>query len=126
MTAVFRGKLGQTQTLPDGVPVLQRWSVVRACSLQHKYRRHVLVSRQSPPRPHRLVRAAREADLSAIPLDQESLPQQKTEARRRWLGLPKLHTKYDREVFSIAVPALASLVLDPVMNMVDSGKSSSG
>lgn len=59
--------------------------------------------------------AAADAQLPGSQLEIEQ-PQQS------YFSLPRLHSPYDAEIGAIALPALASLVLDPVMNLVNSGK----
>ena len=40
---------------------------------------------------------------------------------RSWLRLPAFHSEFDASIIGLAVPALASLFLDPLMSLVDTG-----
>jgi hypothetical protein len=52
----------------------------------------------------------------------DGLPAWPTRALAKLQHLIPAKTKYDAELWQLAIPALAAMLLDPVMNMMTAGK----
>jgi hypothetical protein len=70
-------------------------------------------------RPCRLKRIRRCSRSFTIRADSTAAAQPAAQAQPGWRSL--LHSEHDALIVGLAVPALGSILLDPIMSMVDTG-----
>lgn len=68
------------------------------------------------------VTAASQSELAAASAQPPISRPGTEQPQQSYFSRPRLRSPYDAEIAAIAVPALASLALDPVMNLVNSGE----
>lgn len=77
---------------------------------------------QKRPREQRFYRVSVSASGAASVAGADGLASSSSSDSAGGLGIRGLlHSKFDKDIFGLAVPALFSILLDPIMSLVDTG-----
>lgn len=112
------GRISASSSLPCGVKSLNTGKYKSAALVSRSNRNRVVCQQGGAPRHPDFTprRGPRSAGVFAADFP--------TDALRHPFALRSLHFKlnnHDRDIFNLAIPALFSTLLDPVMGLVDTG-----